>query len=104
MDNHELIPHIQKLREEAVKNFSLSEKGIIRAKRMNEADEDIIANYYDEDRKFINECIIAFNRYFMDEGEFLYYQAFLDCIKLIKKYPQILEDDDLKQNLLMLRN
>ncbi len=104
MDNHELIEHIQKLRDDALKSYISSENGIVTLKESQEAEEDLIANYYEEDLNFIMSRTGDICEHYIEQQEFLYYQAFLDCIELVKKQPEVLENDDLIKNLIMLRN
>ena len=104
MDNHELITHIQKLRDDALKSYISSENGIVTLKESEEAEEDLIANYYEDDLRFIMSRTGDICEHYIEQQEFLYYQAFLDCIELVKKHPEVLEDDDLIKNLIMLRN
>ncbi len=104
MNNHELITHIQKLRDNALRSYISSENGIVTLKESKEAEEDLIANYYDDDLCFILSRTGDICEHYIEQQEFLYYQAFLDCIELAKKYPNILEDEDLIKNMIMLRN
>lgn len=103
MDNHKLIKYIQKLRDNALKSYISSENGIVTLKESEEAEEDLIANYYEDDLRFIMSRTGDICEHYIEQQEYLYYQAFLDCIELAKKYPRIIEDDDLKEKLIMLR-
>ena len=51
-----IIEQIKSLRDDALRNYALSERGIATLKEMEDAEEDIIANYY-ELRKQNDEMI-----------------------------------------------
>ena len=100
MEKDKLIEYIKSLRDNALKNYTLSERGIAPSKEMEEAEEDLLANYYDDDINFIMSRIADISEHYIEQQEYLYYQAFNDGMEMAHKNPQILE---VKNDLCALR-
>ncbi len=84
-----VIEHIKSLRDDALRNYALSERGIATLKEQEEAEEDIVANYYDEDKDFIMSRVGDICEHYIEQQEYLYYQGVLDGIEMIDKNPEI---------------
>ena len=98
MEKDKLIEYIKSLRDNALKNYTLSERGIITLKEMEEAEEDLLANYYEDDTDFIMSRIADISEHYIEQQEYLYYQGFLDGME-----NQNLNGEQLKIELQMLR-
>lgn len=94
----EMIEHIKSLRDNALKNYTLSERGIATLKEMEKAEEDLLASYYDDDIDFIMSRIADIAEHYIEQQEYLYYQGFLDGIE-----SKNLNSEQLKSDLYMLR-
>ena len=95
-----IIEQIKNLRDEALRNYALTERGIATLKEMEDAEEDIIANYYDEDKNFIMSRVGDICEHYIEQQEYLYYQGVLDGMEMAQKNPQI---SDCKNELSALR-
>lgn len=93
-----IIEQIKSLRDNALKNYTLSERGIATLKEMEEAEEDLLANYYDDDINFIMSRIADISEHYIEQQEYLYYQGFLDGME-----SKNLNSEQLKNDLCMLR-
>ena len=91
MNKEELTKYIENKRIEAMIEYQKTEMGIATQKEVEEAEEDLIANYYDDDYNFIMNCIGNISEHYLEQQEFIYNKAFSDCIELIKKYPSVLK-------------
>ncbi len=86
-----IIEEIKSLRDDALRNYALSERGITTLKEQEEAEEDIVANYYDEDKDFIMSRVGDICEHYIEQQEYLYYQGVLDGMELAKKNLKISE-------------
>ena len=93
-----IIEQIKSLRDNALKNYTLSERGIATLKEMEEAEEDLLANYYDDDINFIMSRIADISEHYIEQQEYLYYQGFLDGME-----SKNLNSEQLKNDLCILR-
>lgn len=93
-----VIEHIKGLRDNALKNYTLSERGIATLKEMEDAEEDILANYYDDDKNFIMSRVADICEHYIEQQEYLYYQGFLDGMEANGT-----KDEQLKSELYRLR-
>ena len=91
MEKDKLIEYIKSLRDNALKNYTLSERGIATSKEMEEAEEDLLANYYDDDINFIMSRVGDICEHYIEQQEYLYYQGVLDGMDLVKTNPQVSE-------------
>lgn len=91
MNKEELIKYIENARLCAMAEYLKTEMGIATQKELEEAEEDLIANYYDEDYDFIMNCIGNISEHYLEQQEFMFNKAFADCIEMIKKYPSVLK-------------
>lgn len=91
MNKEELTKYIEDKRLCAMAEYLKTEMGIETQKQVEEAEEDLIANYYDDDYNFIMNCIGNISEHYLEQQEFVYNKAFSDCVELIKKYPSVLK-------------
>jgi len=70
---------------EATKRFRESEEYILLKKKKAKAYEDLENRFNPEDFKFIDECIGIFVEAEYQKMEFVYSEAYKDCIELLKK-------------------
>lgn len=91
MNKEELMKYIENKRLEAMRDYSKTEMGIMTLKEIEEAKEELIANYYDDDYNFIMSKIQDISEHFLEQQEFMFNKAFFDCIEMIKKYPSVLK-------------
>lgn len=91
MNKEELMKYIESKRLEAMAEYAKTEMGIATQKDVEEAEEDLIANYYDDDYNFIMSRIGDISEHYLEQREFLFQKAFFDCIEMIKRNPSILQ-------------
>ena len=91
MNKEELMKYIEEKRLLAMAEYLKTQMGIATQKEVFEAEEDLIANYYDDDYNFIMKCIGDITEHYLEQQEFIYNKAFWDCIELVKKYPSVLK-------------
>ncbi|MBR3791691.1 MAG: hypothetical protein IKK18_03220 [Clostridia bacterium] len=91
MNKEELIKYIEDKRLCAMAEYLKTEMGIATQKEVEEAEEDLVANYYDDDYNFIMNCIGNISEHYLEQQEFIYNKAFSDCVELIKKHPSVLK-------------
>ena len=91
MNKEELKKYIEDKRIEAMAEYLKTEMGIATQNDVHEAQEDLIANYYDDDYNFIMSKIGDICEHYIEQQEFMFNKAFCDCIELLKKYPSILQ-------------
>lgn len=91
MTKEELIVYIEKARIDAMAEYAKTEMGIVTQKEVDEAEEDLIANYYDDDYNFIMSRIQDITEHYLEQQEFMFHKAFSDCIKLVKQCPSVLQ-------------
>lgn len=92
MNKEELMKYIENKRLEAMAEYAKTEMGIVTQKEVEEAEEDLIANYYDDDYNFIMEKIQDISEHYLEQQEFMFNKAFFDCIEMIKNYPPVLKN------------
>ena len=56
-----------------------------------------------DDANFIMSKMQDISEHYIEQQEYLYYQAFLDCIELLEKFPNMLTDTQLKEKIVDLR-
>lgn len=91
MNKEELMKYIEDKRLELMAEYLKTEMGIETQKEVHEAEEDLIANYYDDDYNFIMEKIQDISEHYLAQQEFMFNKAFFDCIELIKNNPSVLK-------------
>ena len=84
------MKYIEEKRLLAMAEYLKTETGIATQKDVLEAEEDLVANYYDDDYNFIMSRIGDITEHYIEQQEFVYNKAFSDCIELIKKCPSVL--------------
>ena len=90
MTKEELMEYIENARLCAMAEYLKTEIGIATQKDVEEAEEDLIANYYDDDYNFIMSRIQDITEHYLEQQEFMFNKAFFSCIEMIKKYPSLL--------------
>ena len=103
MSIQNILEEIDNRRCFALKEYLKSKRGVETSRDAYEADEDIFANYYDEDSNFIFEKMGDITEHYIEQQEYLYYQAFLDCIEMMKKTPEMLTNLKFKELLCEMR-
>lgn len=91
MNREELEKYIEDKRLCAMAEYLKTEMGIETQKDVHEAEEDLIANYYDDDYNFIMSRIGDITEHYLEQQEFMFNKAFFDCIEMIKKNPSVLQ-------------
>ncbi len=91
MNKEELMKYIEDKRLELMAEYLKTEMGIKTQKEVYEAEEDLIANYYDDDYNFIMSRIGDISEHYLEQQEFIFQRAFFDCIELIKNNPSVLK-------------
>ena len=91
MNKEELIKYIDDKRVLAMAEYLKTEMGIATQKEVFEAEEDLVANYYDDDYNFIMNCIANISEHYLEQQEFIYNKAFSDCLELVRKNPSVLK-------------
>ncbi len=91
MNREELMKYIENKRLEAMAEYLKTEMGIATQKDVEEAEEDLIANYYDEDYNFIMSRIGDITEHYLEQQEFMFQKAFFDSIEMIKNNPSVLQ-------------
>ena len=90
MNKDELEKYIENARLCAMAEYLKTEIGIKTQQDVHEAEEDLIANYYDDDCNFIMSRIGDITEHYLEQQEFMFNRAFFCCIELIKREPAIL--------------
>lgn len=91
MNKEELMKYIEDKRLELMAQYLKTEMGIKTQKDVEEAEEDLIANYYDDDYNFIMSRIGDISEHYLEQQEFIFQRAFFDCIEMIKRNPSVLK-------------
>ena len=91
MTKEELMKYIENARLCAMEEYLKTEMGIKTQKDVEEAEEDLIANYYDDDYNFIMSRIGDISEHYLEQQEFIFQRAFFDCIEMIKRNPSVLK-------------
>ena len=91
MTKEELMKYIEEKRLEAMGEYLKTEIGIETQKEVHEAEEDLIASYYEDDYNFIMSRIGDITEHYLEQQEFLFQKAFSDCIEMIKNNPSVLQ-------------
>ena len=91
MTKEELEKYIENARLEAMAEYLKTEIGIATQKDVEEAEEDLIANYYDDDYNFVMSRIQDITEHYLEQQEFMFNKAFFSCIEMIKTNPSILK-------------
>lgn len=103
MNTHEILEYIKTKKDLALKEFQKSEIGCVTTHEAEEAEEDIFDNYYEDDSDFIFEKMGDITEHYIEQQEFVYYQAFIDCIEILNDFPELLTNSDLKESLCKMR-
>ena len=90
MNKEELAKYIENKRLELMAEYLKTEMGIETQKEVHEAEEDLIANYYEDDYNFIMSRVGDITEHYLEQQEFIFQRAFFDCIELIKNNPSVL--------------
>lgn len=91
MNKEELLEYIEEKRLLAMAEYAKTQMGIETLKEVEDAEEDLISNYYDDDYNFIMNCIANISEHYLEQQEFIYNKAFLDCLELVRKNPSVLK-------------
>ena len=91
MNREELEKYIENKRLELMAEYLKTQMGIETQKEVHEAEEDLIANYYEDDYNFIMSRIGDISEHYLEQQEFIFQRAFFDCIELIKNNPSVLK-------------
>lgn len=91
MNKEELAKYIENKRLELMAQYLKTEMGIKTQKEVHEAEEDLIANYYEDDYNFIMSRVGDITEHYLEQQEFIFQRAFFDCIELIKNNPSVLK-------------
>ncbi len=80
MNREELMKYIENKRLDAMREYQKTEIGIETQKDVEEAEEDLIANYYDDDYNFIKSRIGDITEHYLEQQEFIFQKTFFDFI------------------------